>query len=617
MPLDSKDFSFRFDAPRKNQERMMLDIYAALSQKKSIFVNAPTGIGKTDASISAALRFALESNLDVFFLTPKNSQHKIAMDVLSGLRKKSGIELKYVDVVGKRNMCVNPDVNLIEGEAFYKTCEQKMKNKKCKFFENCKGMEEPEDELADAGMQGHNVLFSESFDREVCAYEISTKLAKNAKFIIADYAHMLNPFVMKAFMKKISHSLKDSIVIWDEAHNITNIASSYMSMSLTTHTIRRAANELVSVGDSMDLGYLEYFLSELSATKISGKGLGEAFVEKKDIPSSITSEADKISEQLDKSAMMYINNTGAKRSTLMRISSFIRLLSSYGDSNTVIVSRYPKGVRLSISCLYPAEAIESMKQAYANVFMSGTLLPLQMHKELLGFPDAYSASYPLPFPKENRLCLLDKSVTTKYTHRTLEKYKDIAAKIASVRKQTNGNIAVFFPSFEVLNSVRMQTAMEVKFVQKVEMRSYQVEQMIKEFKEGDDNLLFAVMGGSMSEGIDYANNAIKGIIIVGIPLERPNLELRAKIDYLNKKFGMKGNEYAYLIPGVVKAVQAAGRAIRSEKDRAFILFMDARYSWSMYKSIISDFMHIDEDGNYLPRIREFMEAGAPTQIRIA
>jgi DNA excision repair protein ERCC-2 len=133
--------------------------------------------------------------------------------------------------------------------------------------------------------------------------------------------------------------------------------------------------------------------------------------------------------------------------------------------------------------------------------------------------------------------------------------------------------------------------------------------MIKDFKAGEDNLMFAVMGGSLSEGIDYSGNVIKGIIIVGIPLEKPNLELRAKVDYLDKKFGMRGNEYAYLIPGVVKAVQAAGRAIRSETDRAFILFMDVRYSWNMYKSIISDFMQIDEGSNYLPTIRDFMASG--------
>ncbi len=601
------DFKFRFAKARSSQERMMLDIYGALAQGKSIFINAPTGVGKTDASISACLTYAVEHDLDVFFLTPKNSQHRIAVEVLKGLRSKFSMGVKYIDVVGKRNMCVNPEINLLEGEAFYKSCEQLVKNRRCSFYENSRDMEKPDFALEEAGMSGHNKLFSESFDRGVCAYEISAKLAREANFVIADYAHMLNPFIMKAFLKKIEHSLKDSIIIWDEAHNISNIAASYMSTSLSTQAIQRASEELTAIRSGIDLGYLEYLLSGLADAKVKVDGPGEAFVEKKDIPGMLTTNTEEVCDQLEKAAMEYINNTEAKRSSLMHIARFLRALSSFDDSNAVIVSRYGKGIKLSISCLYPSEAIESMKQAYANVFMSGTLLPLKMHMEMLGFQDAHSASYPMPYPKENRICLLDKEVSTKYTSRTPDQFRSIADRIASVKDRVSGNVAVFFPSFGVLNSVRRHMQRQVRFIQREEMRSLQVEQMIKEFKESDDNLLFAVMGGSLSEGIDYANNIIKGIIIVGIPLERPNLELQAKVEYLNKKFGMKGNEYAYLIPGVMKAVQAAGRAIRGEEDRAFILFMDKRYSWSMYRSIISDFMKIEDDSDYISRISKFME----------
>ena len=605
-----ENFIFRFEKARKNQAIMMREIYGALSMHKSIFINAPTGIGKTDAAISSCLSYALEHGLSILFLTPKNSQHKIAVEVLSGLRKKFNLDFRYVDIVGKRNMCVNPDVNLMEGEAFYKTCEHKMKNRGCQFYERSKDVETADQSLAESGMQGHNALFRESFERGYCAYEISAKIARDANFIIADYAHMLNPSVMKAFMRKIGHALRDSIVIWDEAHNITSIASSYLSMSLTTSTIKRASAELTAIGSGIDLGYLEYMLNSMADSKIKKKGIGEAFVGHGDIPETIKAGKEEICGQLENAAMQYINNAQARRSSLMHVSRFIRLLSSYGDSDAVIISRYGKGVKLSVSCLYPSEAIAPMKEAYANVFMSGTLLPIGMHKEMLGFPDAITATYPAPFPKENRICLLDKDVSTKYSQRTLDHYKLIAQRISAVRNSVRGNVAVFFPGFEVMNAVRRYLKNPVRFVQRVEMRSYQVEQMISEFKGGEDNLLFAVMGGSMSEGIDYANNVIKGIIIVGIPLEHPNLELRARIEYLNKKFGMKGNEYAYLIPGVVKAAQAAGRAIRSEKDRAFILFMDRRYSWSIYKSIISDFMQIEEGDDYLPRIVRFMDDSA-------
>ena len=608
MQASDPQFMFRFDRPRESQGRMMHDIYSALSQRRSIFINAPTGVGKTDASISSCLKYAMENGKRVFFLTPKNSQHRIAVEVLCGLRKKFGLGIKYVDMVGKRNMCVNPDVNMREGEAFYMSCEKLIKGAGCRFYENSKEAQKPQEELYEAAMAGHNALFRESFDEGVCAYEISARIARESSFIIADYAHVLNPVVMKSFIRKIGHAMSDSVVIWDEAHNIMNTASSYMNMSLTASAIKRAQAELASIQHPMDLGYLLYMLDSLSESKIRGSAMGEAFVENSDIPQEVSADADKLCGQLDKAAMEYINNKGAKRSALMHISRFIRLLSSHSDSDVIIVSRQPMGIRLSISCLYPAAALAGIREAYANVFMSGTMLPIEMHKQMLGFKDALHASYPSPFPRDNRLCLLDRGVSTKYSQRTAMQYKAIADRIGAVRDNVHGNVAVFFPSFGVLNATRRHMRYPVKFAQAADMRSYQTEQMIREFKAGEDNLLFAVMGGSLSEGIDYANNVIKGIIIVGIPLERPNLELRAKIDYFDRKFNGKGNEYAYLVPGVVKAAQAAGRAIRGETDRAFILFMDMRYAWSAYKCIISDFMAIDETQDYLSKISGFMKA---------
>ncbi len=614
MPSSAPSFPFRFNKTRTGQDAMMLDIHTALSEGRSIFINAPTGIGKTDASISACIAFASGKDIPIFFLTPKNSQHKVAVEVLSGLRQKYEWGIKYVDLVGKKNLCVNENVNLMEGEPFYKSCEKLMERKKCSYLNAARAAESIDRRLIEASMEGHNALFAESSIKGMCAYEVSTKIAKEADFIIADYAHVLNPFTLKAFANKIGHPIKGAILIWDEAHNIINTASSYLGTSLSTQLVERAAKEVSSINSSMDLGYLDYLMKSLSDSKLKNPNVSEVFIEKKDMPRLIPENTDEICAQLDDAGMEYINSAKAKRSALMQISRFIRSMSSQGDSNVIILSRRGKDLRLSSVCLYPADAIIAMKDAYANVFMSGTLLPLDMHKELLCFPDAVSANYQSPFPKENKLCLIDRSVSTEYTHRTLAQYKQIAQNITDIVANVAGNVAVFFPSFEVLNSVRRHMRYEVKFVQKSGMGSFQVEHMISGFKEGENNLLFAVMGGSLSEGIDYPNNIIKGIIIVGIPLEKPSLELMAKTDYLDKRFRMKGREYAYLIPGVVKAVQAAGRAIRSETDRAFIVLMDRRYSWRTYKSIIANFVQVEESDDCAKRIAAFMKAARASNM---
>ncbi len=263
------EFLFRFDEPRMHQGRMMGDIYKALESKSSILINAPTGIGKTDASLSAALTFAMKNGLKVLFLTPKISQHRIAIEVLNGIRGKFSIGLKFIDMVGKQKLCINDGINLIANEAFHKECEKLVKGGKCEFYKRFKEMSEMPDAIWSEALQGHNKLFSASKDYGICAYEAAASMARDANVVIADYSHILNPSTRPAFLKRIAGTLSNTIIIWDEAHNLVNLAASYMSDSITTRAIRRASEELRSIGSSLDLGYLDFTLNKLAETHLS------------------------------------------------------------------------------------------------------------------------------------------------------------------------------------------------------------------------------------------------------------------------------------------------------------------------------------------------------------
>lgn len=598
-------FLFRFDRPRPNQDRMMHDIHRAVSDGRNMLINAPTGIGKTDAALSAALTYALKENLDVFFLTPKISQHKIVIEALQGITKRFDLDIRYADVVGKRNLCINTDVNSIDGESFYKRCEDVVKNRRCPFYFNAKDSGNITKEVIEAGRMGHNALFAESFNKGLCAYEVITQMAKDANVVIADYAHILNPYAKATFLRKISHSLGDAIVIWDEAHNVLDLASSYLSTTLSTQTIEHASKELEAINSNIDLGYLGFVMNEIAEKKLGLAQKTEAFIDDSDMPEAILKNAESLTAQLEKAGLEYITSSGSKRSSLMHISRFLTQLNSRGESMVSIISRREENIKISITCLYPQEAVESFKEAYANIFMSGTLLPLGVYKELLGIEEAFTANYASPFPKANKLCLVDSDVSTKYENRSIEEYEKIADKLGIIRMGTEGNIAIFFPSFDVMDSVYRYMQIGVSHMQRREMRSAALESLLNDFKNSSNSILFAVMGGSLSEGIDYANNVIKGIVIVGIPLDKPNLELNAKIAYMDRKFNNRGSEYAYLVPGVIRAVQAAGRAVRSERDRAFIVFMDRRYNWRLYRSIISNFLEISETKSYIGAIKGF------------
>ena len=597
------EYLFRFDRPRKHQEQMMGDIYAALQDKRSIIINAPTGIGKTDASLGAALTIAMEKNLDILFLTPKISQHKIVVDALQGIRKKFGVDVNFVDLVGKQNLCVNENFNSLPKELFYTACNRAIKNGKCQFYKNVKDNENIPEHILDSVREGHNSLFYASADAGLCAYEIATKAAKTANVIIADYAHILNPSIKSAFLKKISHNLESTIVIWDEAHNITELGASYMSDALTINGIARANEELKSIGRSMDLDYLSFMINSIA--KESLKRTKEAFVKIDCLSEQINGSIDSITEQLDKYALEYIESSKAKRSAILHVSNFLKKWPNEDSSIVRIISNANGVPRLSLTCLYPERVISVLKETYANVFMSATMTPLSMYAEMFDIKDStYTRNYHSPFPKSNRIAIIDDKITTGYKSRSDLQFKNIANNIENIKKHIPGNVAVFFPSFSVLKNVNKYIKNDV-ILQEKNMRNVELERLIGQLNPSDNKILLGVMGGSLSEGIDYKDNTLKGVIVVGLPLAVPTLEIKARINYLNKKFDGKGDDYAYRVPAIMRVIQAAGRAIRNENDRAAIIFMDNRYKWKSYNSMITDIFDITEAENYNDAIKDF------------
>ncbi|MGC8568216.1 MAG: ATP-dependent DNA helicase [Candidatus Micrarchaeia archaeon] len=600
------DFPFRFDSPRAFQEDMMSSIYNALKEGRSIFINAPTGIGKTDASISAAIKYANEENKSVLFLTPKMSQHLIAIEALNGIEAKFHLGLKYIDIVGKPNLCANSDINNINYESFYKACEDLIKAKKCPYYTNFKAMKDIPFELEQAARYGHNKFFDACYSYAVCPYEATMKLAKGANVIIGNYNHILNPYIKELFLNRIGEKYDDLIIIWDEAHNIIDSANDYSTISLTLRQIDGANEELKKIGSEIDLSYLSFTIKKLAKEKLYKKA--EDFVYKDEIPEEISKNSEEIIKNLEDAAMVYLkSHTESKRSYIMHIARFLGLWTSYTETDICIISVHGGSPSLKISSLYPEKILSVFEKFYSNIFMSATMNPVKMYMQMLGLENAALKEYPSPFPESNRLAIIDDTVTTKYEERSQDQYKKIAERIEKARAAIDGNTVVFFPSFEMLKSVNKYLRNENILIQEKSMNSIKLEKLLGNFKSGKRNLLLGVMGGSMSEGVDYPNNIIKCVIVVGIPLAVPNLEITSRINYLNKKFDNMGTAYAYIIPALRKAVQAAGRAIRSEKDKAVIIFMDKRYKWPMYLSVIKDSIPKIYGIERLPEIGEFLK----------
>jgi DNA excision repair protein ERCC-2 len=218
--------------------------------------------------------------------------------------------------------------------------------------------------------------------------------------------------------------------------------------------------------------------------------------------------------------------------------------------------------------------------------MSGTLMPQEMYRDMLGFPENNTElrEYASPFPAEKRLNVVCDTITTRYAKRSEENYVRIASEIAKVVEEVPGNSAVFFPSYGVMRAVLSYLEISKPlFIQKERSTPAEMKLLLDSFraKSAFGALLCAVAGGSAAEGVDYPGRDLLAAIIVGVPLKEWGIETKALVAYYEYKFGA-GWDYGYLYPAMARAVQAGGRVIRNESDRGVVVFLDERFKQRNY-----------------------------------
>jgi DNA excision repair protein ERCC-2 len=121
---------------------------------------------------------------------------------------------------------------------------------------------------------------------------------------------------------------------------------------------------------------------------------------------------------------------------------------------------------------------------------------------------------------------------------------------------------------------------------------------------GTGAVLLGVASGSFGEGIDFPGDILKCVVVVGLPLQRPDLETKELIAYYDHKFG-KGWDYAYVAPAFSKTLQNAGRCIRSETDKGIVVFLDERFTWPNYFKYFPPEGQIKITLDYEDKIKEF------------
>jgi len=600
---------FPFPHVREGQREFMDDVKHAVEAGGILIAHAPTGIGKTVAALAPAVQYAIENEKTVFFLTSKRSQHKIAIDTLRLINERNGLNLTAVDITSKQSMC--PRAVSIYREfysLFNEFCKNEQRNKRCWYYMN-------HDEGALARIRCEIMHVEELCEwcktRRVCPYKAALEVGKTADVIVCDYNHLFSRDIAAKVLEKIEKGLDELIVIVDEAHNLPDRIRNNLSSELRLKTISETARGIRNIDREMynNLIEMEMILKKLVTNAARAKraeitvdrdfliGELEKMLRRRievmsynEFVNAIRSRAEAIQESVSTSTD---GESGREilQSNLVSISDFLDAWTT--EEKCLRILSINDNPTLSLKLLDPSVLSEPVfRGAHATVMMSGTLYPVEMYADVLGAAringrEIALREYKSPFPRENRLIAVTKGLTTKYTRRGEAMYRRIGEKIAGVAENVRGGMAVFFPSYALLKAILAYLSPQVRrrvMVERREMGKVERNRLYEQLRDEESRILFAVQGGSFSEGMDYESNILKAIIVVGLPLSPPTLEVKATQGYYTGKYGAeKGRLYGYLYPAITKVLQAAGRGIRSEHDRCIIILMDYRFAQFPYK----------------------------------
>jgi DNA excision repair protein ERCC-2 len=585
VPPVSVSIPWPFEQVRAGQTDFLADARRALSDGRHLLAHAPTGIGKTAVALVASLEVALRANKVVLFLTSRQSHHRIAIETVRRIEAK-GPRVATVDLIAKQSMCLQENAPTF-GRAFHEFCDLKVKSRTCAYFTR--------DNSAVVAAVLQRTLHVQELVRasgacRVCPHKVAMDAAARANLVVCDYNYVFSE-ILERFLPRLGRALDELILIVDEAHNLPERIRAHLGGDLSVPDLLKAAKEARSIDGEVShqlaavAKAMEHFLLVLRSERVARK---EEFLDL--VEDGLRKGRGGSLGYADFVEMVAFAGEDAVRhgvpSSLPAVAEF---LARWRDQDEGILRLVLPGAegKFAFRLLDPSVLSKRVfAQVHASVLMSGTLFPAEMYADLLGIERDRRVvrTYGSPFPGSNRLLLVHPFLTTTFAKRCAEMHTLIAAEIAGIVSGIRGNVAAFFPSYELLTEaldrIRAHRLRKPILVEQPTWTKTQRDGTLEALRlarsEGGA-LLLGVQGGSLSEGVDYEDNLLAVVVVVGLPLSPPNVEVEALKDYYARKFGFaKGYDYAYVYPAVNKVLQAAGRPIRSERDRAAVVLLEGR-----------------------------------------
>lgn len=616
---------------RPGQRELAVQVYQTINNKKKLFLEAPTGVGKTITTLFPAIKALGAGKADrIFYLTAKTITRTVANETFALLRDK-GLRFRSITITAKEKICF---------------CEKVDCNP-----DNCKFAKGHYDRINDAMYEllkdndtlTREVLEACAYKHQVCPFELTLDASLFADAVVCDYNYLFDPTA------KLQRFFGDgcdgnNIFLIDEAHNLLERGREMYSASLFKERIMELRREikqtiveeigakhkkeikeqlsfnmLLDVIDGEDEANTAYF-SGKQGKKNDGKSV---FVKR--------GYAEKLMHHLEKCnrVMLEMKRACNGSCVVTAIDEFIKplnrvyatiseyleererhvpavmenllefffdashFLNTYEllDENYVMYSQVDDSgeFMLKLFCMNPAQNLkECMRFGVSTILFSATFLPIQYYKRLLGGePTDYEVYAKSVFDPKRCGVFIANDVTSKYTRRSDEEYRKIAMYIDEIVHAKKGNYMIFFPSHAFMHNIfdiyidMFARDSEKCIIQQEAMTEDDREEFLSLFEEESVVTAFCVLGGIFGEGIDLKEDRLIGSLIIGTGLPLVCFERELLKEHFDNENG-DGFDYAYRFPGMNKVLQAAGRVIRTEEDRGIVALLDERFLQNNY-----------------------------------
>lgn len=586
---------------RKGQKELAAGVYRTIYHKRKLFLEAPTGVGKTLSTVFPSVKAVGEELGErIFYFTAKTITRTAAQQAFDILRRE-GLSFKTIILTAKEKSCFREECNCNPVDCPY-----------------AKGHF---DRINDAVFDLINT--KDCFDREtleeyakkhqVCPFEFALDCSLFADGIIGDYNYLFDPhvYLKRFFGEGVSGK---GIFLIDETHNLIERGRDMYSAVLIKEDFLALKKTIKPYSTKMEKR-LEKCNRELLLLKRETEG-----VKKWESIESLALALNRLSEAMSE----YLENhddSPVREEVLdfyFEISHFLLMYDGMSDDYVIYTQLDDKGkFMIKLFCVNPSKKLKAcMEKGVSSILFSATLIPIQYYKKLLGGSEEdYEIYADSTFDSRKRALLIGRDVTSKYTRRNRDEYKKIAAYIHEVVERRQGNYMIFCPSYSMMESIyeayqehyNMDDMVDC-LLQKEFMTEEEREDFLKYFIEKNEKeddlplflsseeqkkitlsinieekslLGFCVMGGIFSEGIDLKQDSLIGVIIVGTGLPMVCAEREILKNYFEEQ-GDNGFDYAYRYPGMNKVLQAAGRVIRTEEDIGVVALLDERFLQNTY-----------------------------------